>query len=450
MRLQTILILLLSSTVLADYPNLPNYNQIVDVGTFGGDYSAAYAINEHGQVVGGAQIETEEYRAFIWDSNVMTELSGQKSWASGINDNGQVVGEYVESEQYISCFWLDGELTTLPAFGEVSYATGVNNSGYIVGYSEGARLWKPPEPNGLIITIELCGDNGHATAINDSNQVVGHCDTDNRAFLWEDDITTNLGTLPSGGKSFAEDITNAGFIIGRALNSSNKMRAVIFDPNGNIDLGTLGGDMSEAYGANSNEQVVGWSKISDGSWHAFLWTQEYGMIDLNELLPESSGWTLNSAYDISDNSEVVGHGKKNGKTHGFVMIPESLTKHTLTIQADPANADSITPAVGEYEYYEGRYVDISAEPFANCDVDKSQYDFVEWTGAVEDPDSASTAVLMDGDKTITAVLAAIPKDCGDLCHPIEQGDLNEDCRINFEDFAIYSLLWLNCTHPDCD
>lgn len=447
MRLQTILILLLSSTVLADYPNLPNYNQIVDVGTLGGDHSYAYAINEHGQVVGSSQITTEEYRAFIWDSNVMTELSDQESWASGINDNGQVVGAYIESNQDKPCFWLNGELTALPISSDYGYAIGVNNGGYIVGYSGSACLWSPPEPNGLIIMTTLA-EEGTAYSINDSNQVVGHCG--NRAFLWENDITTNLGTLPGGGESFAEDITNAGFIIGRALNSSNKMRAVIFDPNGNIGLGTLGGDMSKAYGANSSEQVVGWSKISDGSWHAFLWTQEYGMIDLNELLPESSGWTLNSAYDISDNSEVVGHGKKNGKTHGFVMIPESLTKHTLTIQADPANADSITPAVGEYEYYEGRYVDISAEPFANCDVDKSQYDFVEWTGAVEDPDSASTTVLMDGDKTITAVLAAIPKDCGDLCHPIEQGDLNEDCRINFEDFAIYSLLWLNCTHPDCD
>ena len=59
-------------------------------------------------------------------------------------------------------------------------------------------------------------------------------------------------------------------------------------------------------------------------------------------------------------------------------------------------------------------------------------------------------ILIDGDKTITAVFEMGERVCGDLCHPILKGDLNEDCYINMEDFVIYIDSWLACTHPDCD
>ncbi|HXK31377.1 MAG TPA: hypothetical protein VJZ94_01370 [Candidatus Paceibacterota bacterium] len=40
-----------------------------------------------------------------------------------------------------------------------------------------------------------------------------------------------------------------------------------------IDLGTLGGDSSVAYGINDRGQVVGNSKTSNGSEHAFLYSK---------------------------------------------------------------------------------------------------------------------------------------------------------------------------------
>jgi hypothetical protein len=57
---------------------------------------------------------------------------------------------------------------------------------------------------------------------------------------------------------------------------------------------------------------------------------------------------------------------------------------------------------------------------------------------------------MNGDRTVTAHYVADERRCGDECHPIQQGDLNEDCYINWDDFAIYAAKWLDCTHPDCD
>jgi len=40
--------------------------------------------------------------------------------------------------------------------------------------------------------------------------------------------------------------------------------------------------------------------------------------------------------------------------------------------------------------------------------------------------------------------------CGDSLHSYPPGDLSEDCRVNFVDFAIMALHWLECTAPECD
>ncbi len=86
-------------------------------------------------------------------------------------------------------------------------------------------------------------------------------------------------------------------------------------------LGTLGGTHSEAYGINDSGQVVGYSGMSGGAVHAFLYTGG-GIIDLNDLLPSGSGWTLVEARGISDSGQIVGHGLHNGETRAFLLTPQ--------------------------------------------------------------------------------------------------------------------------------
>jgi uncharacterized repeat protein (TIGR02543 family) len=63
--------------------------------------------------------------------------------------------------------------------------------------------------------------------------------------------------------------------------------------------------------------------------------------------------------------------------------------------ADPAEGGSTDPAVGVHTYTESTVVNISATPAVG-------YDFDYWTGDVADPNSASTTVTMDDNKTVTA------------------------------------------------
>ena len=50
-----------------------------------------------------------------------------------------------------------------------------------------------------------------------------------------------------------------------------------------IDLGTLGGNESNAVAINRGGEVVGRAQTSAGTWHAFLWARKRGMVDLGTL-----------------------------------------------------------------------------------------------------------------------------------------------------------------------
>jgi len=72
-----------------------------------------------------------------------------------------------------------------------------------------------------------------------------------------------------------------------------------------IDLSTLGGTISLAYGLNDRGSVVGFSSLpGDASFHAFLW-REGKMTDLGTLSP-ADPVPFSAAYSINDNDEVVG------------------------------------------------------------------------------------------------------------------------------------------------
>jgi probable HAF family extracellular repeat protein len=72
--------------------------QMTDLGTLGGSYSAAWGINNRGQVVGFSNNTASccDIHAFLWEDGQMTDLGtlpgGDWSAASGINSRGQVAG----------------------------------------------------------------------------------------------------------------------------------------------------------------------------------------------------------------------------------------------------------------------------------------------------------------------------------------------------------------------
>jgi probable HAF family extracellular repeat protein len=130
-------------------------NRMNAIGTLpDGDSSIAHAINNPGQVVGRSAISTDDppehpYHAFLYSRGVMTDLGtlgGLFSYATAINDAGAIVGEAGTGVLWPSghfvphaFLFVDGAMQDLGAFGGEfagSQAHDINNRGQIVGASD--------------------------------------------------------------------------------------------------------------------------------------------------------------------------------------------------------------------------------------------------------------------------------------------------------------------------
>jgi probable HAF family extracellular repeat protein len=147
----------------------------------------------------------------------------------------------------------------------------INNRTQIVGRSDTtpgsnhAFLWEDGimKDLGTLSSIPFSGSG--ATCINDSGQVVGL--SDGKVFLWERGTMRDLGlprfTLPQA-------LNNRGDIVGWT-STSGGLHAFIWRDGVLTDLGTLGGCCSTAYAVNNQGEVVGWASRSDGTAPAAVW-----------------------------------------------------------------------------------------------------------------------------------------------------------------------------------
>ena len=81
-----------------------------------------------------------------------------------------------------------------------------------------------------------------------------------------------------------------------------------------VDLGTLGGSRSSAYGINNRGQVVGVAETADGDLHAFLWNSGT-MADLGTL-----GGRTSYAYRIDESGTAVGRAEDGTGTFRAFMV----------------------------------------------------------------------------------------------------------------------------------
>jgi probable HAF family extracellular repeat protein len=200
----------------------------------------------------------------------------------GINDSGQIVGQYRDSGGLHSFLFSNGTFTPIndPSATSSTLANGINNSGQIVGiynpdnFDVPGFLYDPTSnvfPPYFTLHDPSANQGTVPRGINNARQIVGHYldSTGDHGFLLS---AGNYATLddPMGARgTFANGINDAGQIVGFYQDSGNKLHGFLYNPT-NGSFTTLDDPLATsgtiAWGINDTGEIVG----SFGS-HGFLY-----------------------------------------------------------------------------------------------------------------------------------------------------------------------------------
>lgn len=270
----------------------------------GGSSAVANAIDNQGIIAGSAVGADGASHAVSWQSGSIHLLQAgivYQSQGLALDATGKVLGYQYNGAVAYATAYVNDEAASVPSdddsvygWGPVAVVTGANGSGQLTGYrpifngqNQFVAQLALVTPAGSNSWVRITPPNGYATytsawAINEDGAVAG----------W------------SSGSTEAEG--NHAFL------STNPAAYA-------KNLGTLGGETSQAFALNNARWVVGVADTGTSSV-AFLYDGTE-MINLNTTLVNGAGWTLTRATGINDYNQIVGAGNYNGAQHAVLLRP---------------------------------------------------------------------------------------------------------------------------------
>jgi probable HAF family extracellular repeat protein len=278
-----------------------------DLGTLGGCCSwlftgppSFHVLNNLGMVVDAADTphgdpfgphyftDGELNHAVRWQNGVLTDLGALQGFDPSsapfsISDNGQFIVGVSENgvedpltdyPEYDAVLWRRGHsIRNLGTFGgNVSTAVSVNNLGQVVGGATNKTI------------DQYAAGLGPCWSLNCWPSA-----TQWRAYLWQNGVMTDLGTLGTGNDAVAGLVNANGQIAGVSYTNTTANQTTGIptqDPffceksSEMVDAGTLGGTLGFPNWLNNKGQLVGQSNLAgDQTYHPFLWQKGKQMQD---------------------------------------------------------------------------------------------------------------------------------------------------------------------------
>ncbi|WP_165074487.1 hypothetical protein [Paludisphaera rhizosphaerae] len=250
---------------------------------FGSNVGTAYGINDQGDVVGNYVTSGGASNGFLYSGGGYTSISYSLftgTSVAGINNLGSMVGfYYLPFDSNPGGFRIDGGVINGLEIPDSRYtqALGVNNLGQIVGLFEGTRGGR----HGFIVDgltykqIDVGADTT-LSGINDKGDMVGSylgMDGFYHGFVYHPDGTFDTITVAGATETHAMGINQLGQIVGYYVDANGVAHGFL-NVGGNITtidasnaLGTY------VYGINSQGSIVGeYLGAADSTFHPFLGT----------------------------------------------------------------------------------------------------------------------------------------------------------------------------------
>jgi probable HAF family extracellular repeat protein len=285
---------------------------LVDLGTLGGPGSYGAAVTNSGLVVGCADVDANSAHAFIYRDGVMhdlgtgTDSAGGHSCALAVNNLGVAAGRSATGELVI---WNHSNVTHLGVQGNVG---GINDRGVVVGsFVQGASTRAFFYSHG-VVTPFASETSSEASAINFRGEIAGT--SDDRAFVYRHGALVDLGTL-GGNRSDANGLNDRGEVVGMSTDANGQPLSFLYD---RVMQALPAPGYSSAAAINNRGQIVGSAEGISG------YLIDGGNFVRLSTLPAvtAKGWRRLEPTGINDRGWIVGTGTDpDGNLRAFLLIP---------------------------------------------------------------------------------------------------------------------------------
>lgn len=313
---------------------------LTPIGSLGGSYVSARAINDVGEVVGCSEAVingTPTLRAFLYRNGETMDIGSLTpagtACAHDINNAGEITGRSAAPTGEDRAFiYRNGTLTSLGNLGSSSQGNSINDSSQIAGTAmdvgdsfQGAFVYDALLSPTQVDLGSLGGIVIQGRSINSAGDIAGWANNAqflSTSYLYRNGVLTDLISV-LGGSSQAMAINDLGQIVG--TRTAGATGGYVFLNGAVTDLPALI-EHGRTSPTNINErgQIVGSSRIETGNRAVVI--SQGQIVDLNVALvasPDKEFVTLEGAVDIKESGWILadGLGRRTGVRSSYLLRP---------------------------------------------------------------------------------------------------------------------------------